>query len=182
VSSRREADVDREAAQTPASPSFAKAARPLERVVAATGNRCFRQVVARMQDGEGILPDGVVHPDVEAAIRASRGRGRPLEDGMRGALEDRLGAGLDDVRIHADEQAASLARAVSARAFTVGSDIYFGRNELQAHGGQPSELMTHEVTHVLQQCGAALTGPLTVSQPGDPAEVEAEAVARDAAG
>ena len=101
---------------------------------------------------------------------------------MRGALEDRLGAGLDDVRIHADEQAASLARAVSARAFTVGSDVYFGSNESQAHGGRPSELMTHEVTHVLQQRGAALTGPLTVSQPGDPTEIEAEAVARDAAG
>lgn len=135
-----------------------------------------------MRDGEGILAEGVVHPDVEATISASRGRGRPLEDGLRGALEDRLGAGLDDVRIHADEQAASLARAVSARAFTVGSDIYFGRDEVQGQGGQPSELMTHEVTHVLQQRGAALTGPLTVSQPGDPAEVEAEAVARDAAG
>jgi hypothetical protein len=132
-----------------------------------------------MREGEGILPDGVVHPDVEAAITASRGQGQPLGTDVRTTLEERLGAPLDDVRIHTGEQAAALARAVSARAFTVGSDIYFSPNEYQAGGSEPSALVTHEVAHVLQQRGAALTGPLTVTQPNDPTELEAEAIARD---
>lgn len=132
-----------------------------------------------MRDGEGILPGGVVHPDVEAAIKASQGQGRPLEPGVRETLEERLGAPLDDVRIHTDAQAAALARSVSARAFTVGSDIYFSDNEHQAGGSEPSALVAHEVAHVLQQRGAAPAGPLTVTQPDDPTELEAEAIARD---
>jgi hypothetical protein len=132
-----------------------------------------------MRDGDGILPGGVVHPDVEAAIRASQGGGQPLERGVRDSLEERLGAPLDDVRIHTDERADTLARAVSARAFTVGRDIYFSRHEYQTGQSEPSALVTHEVAHVLQQRGAALTGPLTVTQPGDPTELEAEAIARD---
>lgn len=132
-----------------------------------------------MQDGEGILPGGVVHPDVEATIRASQGRGQPLESGVRGALEQHLGAPLHDVRVHTDQQAAALTRAVSARAFTVGSDIYFSPDEYRAGEVEPSALVAHEVAHVVQQRGAPLTGPLTVTQPDDPTEIEAEAIARD---
>ena len=36
---------------------------------------------------------------------------------------------MDDVRVHTGEGADALARAVSARAFTVGRDIFFARNE-----------------------------------------------------
>jgi hypothetical protein len=132
-----------------------------------------------MRDGEGILPGGTVHPDVEAAIHASRGGGQPLETGFRRTLETNLGASLDDVRVHTDEHAAGLARAVSARAFTVGSDIYFARNEY--HGRASSQLVTHEIAHVLQQRGAPQAGRLRVSEPRDPSEVEAEAVARELA-
>jgi hypothetical protein len=132
-----------------------------------------------MRDGEGILPGGVVHPDVEAAIRASRGRGQALDSGVRSTLEQHLGAPLDDVRIHTGEHAAALTRAVSAKAFTVGSDIYFAPNQYHPNASEPSELVAHEVTHVIQQRGVVQSGPLTVTQPDDPTEVEAEAVARD---
>jgi Domain of unknown function (DUF4157) len=182
VSTRHTHGVEHEAVDARSSAGYAKPERPLERLAASIGNRSFGQAVARMRDGDGILPGGVVHPDVEAAIRGSRGRGHPLDSGLRRTLEEKMGAQLDDVRVHTDERAVALARAVSARAFTVGSDIYFGRGEFQAHGDEPSELVAHEVTHVLQQRGAPDAGPLTVSQPGDSAELEAEAVARDVTG
>jgi hypothetical protein len=146
------------------------------------GNRKFTQLVARMQDGEGILAGGLVHPDVEATIAASRGGGRPLDTGQSKHLEQAVGEPLHDVRVHTDDRAGALARAVSARAFTVGSDIYFAAGEYDPGSRAGAELIAHEVAHVAQQRGAPLSGPLTVSQPGDTLEREAEAVVRDVTG
>jgi hypothetical protein len=123
-----------------------------------------------------------VHPDVESAIAASRGGGARLDTSLSSKLEDNVGDSLGDVRVHTDDHAASLARAVSARAFTVGSDIYFGAGEYSPSTSDGASLIAHEVTHVVQQRGAPMTGPLTVSQPGDAMEREADAFARDVAG
>jgi hypothetical protein len=136
-------------------------------------------MVGSTQEGEGIISGGLVHPDVEATIAAARGSGRPLDRSSRERFEPAMGESLGDVRIHTGTQAAELARAVAARAFTVGSDIFFAPGEYQpgTRGGDP--LIAHEVAHVVQQRGAPQMGPLTVSQPGDVLEREAEAVARD---
>jgi hypothetical protein len=42
--------------------------------------------------------------------------------------------------------------------------------------------MAHELTHVLQQRGAPPDGPLSVSQPGDASEREADRAADELAG
>jgi hypothetical protein len=148
------------------------------RIASAIGNRGFARTVARMRDGEGILPGGVVHQDVEAAVGAARGGGRALDRPVGEHVGAALGDSLSDVRIHADGAAAALARAVSARAFTVGSDIFFGQGEYRPVTPAGRELLTHELVHVVQQRGAASNGALTVSQPGDALEREAEDVAR----
>jgi hypothetical protein len=150
----------------------------LQRAASSVGNRGFGQLVARMRDGEGIMSGGLVHPDVEAAIAASQGRGRRLAGDVSQNLEANVGAPLGDVRVHTDDHAAALARAVSARAFTVGSDIYFGSGEYNPGTRDGAQLIAHEAAHVVQQRGAPRSGPLTVSQPGEPLEREAEAVAR----
>jgi uncharacterized protein DUF4157 len=152
---------------------------PVERLASGMGNRGFGQLVARMGDGEGILSGGLVHPDVQAAIAASRGGGQPLARSAAQVLEPAVGEPLGDVRVHTGDGAAALARAVSARAFTVGSDIFFAPGEYQPGTPAGNELIAHEAAHVVQQRGAPLNGPLTVSQPGDALEREAEAVARD---
>jgi hypothetical protein len=89
-----------------------------------------------------------------------------------------LGDSFGDVRVHTDDHAAALSRAVSARAFTVGNDIFFGAGEYRPTTASGQELLTHELTHVAQQRGAPASGPLLVSQPGDPLEREAESAAR----
>jgi hypothetical protein len=149
----------------------------LQRVAENVGNRDFTRLVARMEDGEGILSGGVVHPDVERAITASRGRGAQLDVGLARNLGQAYGDSLNDVRVHTDEHAAALARAVSARAFAVGSDIFFGAGEYNPRTAEGTKLIAHEAAHVIQQRGAPATGPLTVSQPGDPLEHEAETLA-----
>jgi len=151
---------------------------PVVALASAVGNRGFSRLVARMRDGEGILPGGVVHPDVEAAIGAAHGGGRALDRSVSDHVGSALGDSLSDVRIHADGAAAALARSVAARAFTVGSDIFFGPGEYRPGTPAGRELLTHELVHVVQQRDATQRGPLTVSEPGDALEREADDVAR----
>ncbi len=147
---------------------------PLQRLASSVGNRGFSRMIARMREGEGILPGGLVHPDIEAAIASVSGRGRSLDATLAADAGNALGASFADVRVHHDEHAAALNRAVSARAFTVGRDIFFGAGEYSPGTSGGRELLTHELAHVVQQRGAPQSGPLTVSQPGDALERDAE--------
>lgn len=148
----------------------------VERLAASVGNQAFG-VLAR--DGAGILADGTAHPDVAAAIARRRGGGAPLEGPVRESVESSLGDGLADVRVHTDSEADSLARSVSARAFTTGTDIYFAKGEYRPSTSEGRRLIAHEAAHVVQQRGAPTTGPLRVSQPGEALEQDADAASRD---
>lgn len=149
---------------------------PIESLASQVGNHAFRQVVGRMQ-GDGILEDGTVHPSVEAAISSSRGNGASLDAGVQAKFGPQLGDELSGVRIHADSTADALARSVSARAFATGNDVYFAAGEYQPGTETGDELLAHELTHVVQQRGAPTSGPMTVSEPGDEMETQADAVA-----
>ena len=61
-----------------------------------------------------------------------------------------------DVRIHTDAGAATAAAAIGAHAFTVGSDVYFGRGEYQPSTAEGRGLIAHEMTHVEQQRSGAV--------------------------
>jgi Domain of unknown function (DUF4157) len=167
-------------AQTSAPEQIGHRPGSVARAGSALGNRNFTRMLSRMRDGEGILASGLVHPDVHTAIASSRGTGHPLARTVSRQLESAYGEPLSDVRIHTGEHAAELARAVSARAFTVGSDIFFAGGEYSPTTRSGQELIAHEVAHVVQQRGAPAAGQLRVSQPGDATEREAEAMARDA--
>jgi hypothetical protein len=154
-------------------------ADPALRLASAVGNRAFGQLVAA---AGGVLPDGRVHPDVEATILRSRGSGAGLDTGTQQRVGDAVGDSLHDVRIHTDPTADTLARSVGARAFATGPDVFFARGEYQPGTPGGDSLLAHELTHVAQQRGAPLGGPLTVTQPGDAFEQEADEVSRDLAG
>jgi hypothetical protein len=151
-------------------------------LASSVGNRAFGNVISRMRDGEGILPSGVAHPAIESAIAASRGGGTPLEGGLAAAFGGRLGHSVADVRVHTDSTAAALTRAVSARAFATGTDIFFAPGEYQPGSATGRKLIAHEVAHTDQQRGAPLNGPLLVSNPGEPLEVQADGVASQLVG
>jgi hypothetical protein len=153
-------------------------APPASRLASRIGNHGFTQVVSRMRDGDGILPGGTVHPDVEATIAAQRGRGSALPGALASRLAGGLGGSVDDVRVHTDATADALARSVSARAFATGTDIFFAQGEYRPGTAAGDQLIAHEVAHTEQQRGAPSGGPLTVSNPGDVLEREADSVAR----
>lgn len=133
------------------------------------------------REGAGIMADGTAHPDVAAAIARRRGTGAPLDETTREQFEKSLGESLGDVRIHTGLEPDALARSVSARAFTTGSDVFFAQGEFQPASSEGRRLLGHELAHVVQQRGAPTTGPLRVSQPGEPLEQEADAASRDLA-
>lgn len=154
--------------------------RRAEELPSAIGNRAFATLIARSE--AGIRPDGTVHPDVAAAISRARASGTGLDPGARERFGGSLGDPLTDVRIHADAGADALARSVSARAFTTGTDIFFATGEYRPGSSEGNRLLAHELTHVVQQQGAPTSGPMLVSDPGDALELEAESVARELTG
>jgi hypothetical protein len=109
-----------------------------------------------------------------------KGRGQALDEGLRDEMEARFGDDFSDVRIHTDGEASRSAAAVSARAYTVGSEIVLGADvpDLASHQGKRT--LAHELTHVLQQRQGPVDGSPTgngiaLSDPSDRFERAAEA-------
>ena len=108
------------------------------------------------------------------------GGGRPLDPGLRGEMEGRLGADFGDVRVHTDSPASQSAEAVSAHAYTVGSDVVFRSDRWNPDSSTGKETLAHELTHVIQQRSGPVDGTSTgngirLSDPGDPYEQAASA-------
>jgi outer membrane protein OmpA-like peptidoglycan-associated protein len=80
--------------------------------------------------------------------------GRPLSEPQRAFFEPRFARSFDDVRLHTDAAADAAARALNARAFTLGNHIAFARGEYAAGSDSGERLLAHELTHVVQQIGA----------------------------
>ncbi|MBI1919804.1 MAG: DUF4157 domain-containing protein [Geobacter sp.] len=94
-----------------------------------------------------------VTPTVAAGIGSSLGSGSPLPSGVRRFMEPRFGADFGKVRIHTGERSAVLNRKLNAQAFTVGNNIFFGRDSFRPDGQGGKELIAHELTHTIQQGG-----------------------------
>ena len=113
--------------------------------------------------------------EVGRLIRSARGGGRPLDPGIRADMDASFGHDFRHVRIHADARAGEEARAVNARAFTVGRDVVFGAGQYAPGTSEGRRLLAHELAHVVQQGlgGADPTTPI----PGSRTEAEAERAA-----
>jgi hypothetical protein len=94
----------------------------------------------------------------------------------------RFGHDFSRVRVHTDEGAAASARALGARAYTVGPDIVFGAGEYRPGTREGRWLLAHELAHVAQGGGRVATRPATVGAADTPAEREATTVAASVAG
>lgn len=145
------------------------------------GNRFVGRVLGLARQSAADAEGGEVSPEVESSIQRAQGGGQPLGDTVRARMEPTFGADFSAVRIHTGDGADQLNRQLSARAFTAGSDIFFGQGEYNPGSSAGRELLAHELTHVVQgggQSGGKVQTRLTVGNAMDPAEQEAETVAR----
>ncbi len=138
------------------------------------GNRYVQRVVEVARKGQG---EADVNSEVEQAIETKRGGGQELDRGVRSQMEPALGADFSRVRVHADGEADTLNRALSARAFATGRDIFFRHGEYRPGASAGRELLAHELTHVVQQ-GGGVRRKMTLGQPHDRHEQEADQAAR----
>ena len=105
--------------------------------------------VLQARTAAGAPPD--VLRGVEAGVHAPQGGGQPLSATERAFFEPRFGHDFGQVRIHADTRAADSARALNARAYTLGTHIVFGSGQFAVGTIAGRRLLAHELTHVVQQ-------------------------------
>jgi hypothetical protein len=109
--------------------------------------------------------------------------GRPLDVGVRSALERHFGRGLGEVRLHGHVSAHREAGRLSARAFTIGRDVYFGQGAYAPSTPEGMALLAHEMAHVLQQRGAtdrASDRPPPIGTDDEEGQADAAALTGDA--
>ncbi|MEC4675502.1 MAG: DUF4157 domain-containing protein [Nitrospirota bacterium] len=90
-------------------------------------------------------------PGLDTAIESMRGGGQPLPSSERAFFGPRFGYDFSHVRLHTTSKAAETARAVNAKAFTVGRDIAFGAGQYAPTTDTGRNLIAHELVHVVQQ-------------------------------
>ena len=73
---------------------------------------------------DGAQSTQALDPETARSIQAMRGGGQPLPSRERAFFEPRFGRDFGSVRIHADAAADRSARAIGARAFTIGNDSF----------------------------------------------------------
>lgn len=104
-------------------------------------------------------------PRGDASTAAPRQGGEPLPASVRADLEPRFDYDFGQVRIHRSADDGEDAHALSARAYTAGHHIVFGRGEYAPQTVTGRRLLAHELTHVVQQSGGS-RGPVGVSADG----------------
>jgi hypothetical protein len=139
------------------------------------GNQYVQRVVEEVRGAPGRLV-GLSQPEMVSEVQGRAGGGGSLPEGTRQQMEAFFDASLADVRVHADGEAATLSRELSAQAFTVGRDVFFAEGKYNPTSSEGRGLLAHELTHVGQQTGFA--GPATQRQ--ETPEEEGEKLQRQA--
>jgi hypothetical protein len=108
-------------------------------------------------------------------------RGAPLPPHLRAFFEPRFGHDFSHVRVHTGDSADASARAVGARAYALGDDLVFAAGEFAPATRTGTQLLAHELAHVVQErtaggsmrvrraCPAGPTG-LGATAPGEVCE------------
>ena len=107
-----------------------------------------------------------INSDVEPRSLSLSGEGQPLSLGQplspltRDFFEPRFGYDFSRVRVHNDREASYAARGIQARAYTLGSDIFFGAGQYSPATAAGKRLLAHELSHTIQQ-GSSTHRPST---------------------
>ncbi len=81
---------------------------------------------------------------------ALQSEGSALSEKDRTSLEEHTGKDLSDVRIHTGDAAERAATSINAKAFTVGKDIVFAKDQYRPGTKDGDHLLAHEVAHTVQ--------------------------------
>jgi len=142
------------------------------------GNRAVQKIIQRSGIGPTELDD-----ETTVRINQEREGGQSLGQEIQKQSESALGYDFSGVRIHTSPDADHLNRELGAKAFTTGKDIFFREDAYDQNSSAGKALITHELTHVVQQGTGVVRnneGGMTVNAPGDVFEQQADAISRAA--
>jgi hypothetical protein len=92
--------------------------------------------------------------NVASEIQSASAGGNPLPLTVRRFMEPRFKADFSAVKVHTGDRAAKLNQQLNAKAFAVGKNVFFGKDQFKPETDEGRELIAHELTHTIQQ-GAA---------------------------
>lgn len=127
---------------------------------APSSHRCGAGCVQRHAGHDHDHPEvgaggGELGSELTGRIRRSAGSGAALHESVRAPMETAFGADFSGVRIHTNSD---VAPRIGASAFTSGADIHFAPGEFHPGDQSGQWLLSHELTHVVQQTGAEAPG------------------------
>jgi hypothetical protein len=112
--------------------------------------------------------------------------GSSLAPAVRRSMEARFAHDFSRVRVHTDSAAADQANSRHASAYTVGRDVVFGSGRYAPDTEPGRTLLTHELTHVVQQSRSGVlaiqrddAGTSQKTSPPDPEKVLGERLVKD---
>jgi len=100
-------------------------------------------------------PGAAAPASVDAVLQSA---GQTLNAETRAFFEPRFGQDFSTVQVHTDSTAEQSARDVKAHAYTVGQHIVFAPGRFAPGTTEGRRLLSHELTHVVQQSGAGTHG------------------------
>ena len=123
----------------------------------AGGQALGERILARQPNAQP-CPQAQIPQAEQEADRLSAPVSAGSPEAVKAEMGRRMEADFSDVRFHTGEDAAARADAMGARAFTSGTDVYFGS------GGFDAVIAAHELVHTVQQ-GGVDSGVATLSTP-----------------
>ncbi len=91
-----------------------------------------------------------------AYVHSLNGKGSPLPASTQQFFRQRMGVDFSQVQIHTGQEASASAKAINAKAYTVGNHIVFKDGQYAPDTYEGKKLLAHELTHVMQQAGGLM--------------------------
>jgi hypothetical protein len=138
----------------PSDPLEREADRMADRVMRMTSGTvmracsCSDEEVKRKADDPSGASRQVASGPVARSEVTPLGAGRPLGSGVKSWADSAFEADMSAVRVHTGSAAADAAASINARAYTIGTDIVFGRDQFRPDSPGGRHLLAHELTHV----------------------------------
>ncbi len=107
------------------------------------------KMVQKKEEHGGSTASGML----SSMIETSAGKGTPLPQKILTEMNSAFGVDFSCVRLHTDHEAAAMCQELGAQAFTHGADIYFNEGKYDPESSAGRHLLSHELTHVIQQLG-----------------------------
>ncbi|MEE3716314.1 DUF4157 domain-containing protein [Tumidithrix elongata RA019] len=110
------------------------------------------------------LAGGEASADLESSIQSARGSGQSLDPNLQAKMGEAMGADFSGVKVHTDAKSDQLNKSIQAKAFTTDQDVFFRQGAYDPSSREGQELIAHELTHVVQQNGAAIQSQSMVNR------------------